>query len=76
MRGITRPRDEEDTQRNAEGYEIRTPHPRGMAITDWARGWKIIEEPKEKTSREWICDHEQWAIWRYRNNDKGSNDEK
>jgi len=66
-RGIVRPREEGDAHRNTEGYVIRTPHPRGMVITDWAKAWEITEqEPREKASRVWICDNDQWAIWRYR----------
>ena len=76
IRGIKRPPEEDDTQRNTEGYEIRTPRPRGMAITDWAKAWKILEaEPEEKACREWICGSDQWAIWRYRKNDRNSNGE-
>ena len=75
MRGIKRPREEDDTKRNAEEQEIRTPHPRGHAITDWAKAWKILEnESEEKKQREWICDNDQWAIWRYRINDKSPTD--
>ena len=75
MRGAKRPREEDDTRRNTEGCEVRTPHPRGMAITDWTKAWEIIEEePEEKTCREWICDNREWAIWRYRKDDKSSND--
>ena len=64
------------TQRNTEGYEIRTPHPRGMALTDWAKAWKILEnESDERASREWICDNDQWEIWRYRKSEESSNSE-
>ena len=52
MRGIKRPREGEDTQRNTEEYTIRTPHPRGMAITDWAKAWKILEEGKTRRQAE------------------------
>ena len=76
MRGIKRPREEDDPQRNKEGYAIRTPHPRGMEITDWAEAWAILEEGgNEKARIDWICDNDQWAIWRYRNDDNSQKEQ-
>ena len=53
MRGIRRPREDGDTQNNTDGYTVRTPHPRGKAITDWAKAWAVMEDDQAKQQVEY-----------------------
>ena len=47
----------------------------GGATAEWAEAWQILDdETNEKANRVWICDNDQWEVWRYRKETKRENE--